>query len=142
MKKFVFSFLNFTYRFLPLAHVFELLAESVCLLNGISIGYSTPLTLIDSSSKIMRGCKGDASVLKPTCMTTVPVSHFCSQTVRMNETSSSLSVCLQLILDRISKGINDKVNGETPFKKAFFKFAYAYKAKWIQRGYTTPLLDT
>ncbi len=63
----------FIYRFLPLAHVFELLAESVCLLNGISIGYSTPLTLIDSSSKIMRGCKGDASVLKPTCMTTVPV---------------------------------------------------------------------
>lgn len=105
--------------FLPLAHVFELLAESVCLLNGISIGYSTPLTLIDSSSKIMRGCKGDASVLRPTCMTTVP-----------------------LILDRISKGINDKVNAETPFKKAFFKFAYAYKAKWIQRGYATPLLDT
>lgn len=62
------------FRFLPLAHVFELLAESVCLLNGISIGYSTPLTLIDSSSKIRRGCKGDASVLKPTCMTTVPVS--------------------------------------------------------------------
>lgn len=66
-------FIKIIYRFLPLAHVFELLAESVCLLNGISIGYSTPLTLIDSSSKIMRGCKGDASVLKPTCMTTVPV---------------------------------------------------------------------
>lgn len=64
----------FLYRFLPLAHVFELLAESVCLLTGVSIGYSTPLTLIDTSSKIMRGCKGDASVLKPTCMTTVPVS--------------------------------------------------------------------
>lgn len=62
------------FRFLPLAHVFELLAESVCLLTGVSIGYSTPLTLIDTSSKIMRGCKGDASVLKPTCMTTVPVS--------------------------------------------------------------------
>lgn len=63
----------FQFRFLPLAHVFELLAESVCLLTGISIGYSTPLTLIDSSSKIMKGCKGDASVLKPTCMTSVPV---------------------------------------------------------------------
>lgn len=60
--------------FLPLAHVFELLAESACLLAGIAIGYSTPLTLIDSSSKIMKGCKGDASVLNPTCMTTVPVS--------------------------------------------------------------------
>lgn len=60
--------------FLPLAHVFELLAESVCLLNGVPIGYSSPLTLIDSSSKIMRGSKGDASVLHPTCLSAVPVS--------------------------------------------------------------------
>lgn len=104
--------------FLPLAHVFELLGETVCLMAGVSIGYSTPLTLIDTSSKISRGCKGDATVLRPTCMTTVP-----------------------LILDRISKGINDKVNGETPFKKALFKFAYAYKSKWIHRGYSTPLMD-
>ncbi|KAL9914432.1 acyl-CoA synthetase long-chain isoform 3-T6 [Glossina fuscipes fuscipes] len=104
--------------FLPLAHVFELLAESVCLMTGVAIGYSTPLTLIDSSSKIMKGSKGDATVLKPTCMTTVP-----------------------LILDRISKGINDKVNAGSPFKKALFQFLYQYKIKWIQRGYHTPLVD-
>lgn len=61
--------------FLPLAHVFELLAESVCLLTGVPIGYSTALTLIDSSSKVMKGCKGDASVLRPTCMTSVPVGQ-------------------------------------------------------------------
>lgn len=48
---------------------------------------------------------------------------------------------LQLILDRISKGINDKVNGQSSFKKAFFKFAYDYKSKWLARGYTTPLFD-
>lgn len=47
----------------------------------------------------------------------------------------------QLILDRISKGINDKVNAGSPFKKALFKFAYKYKADWLQRGYTTPILD-
>lgn len=108
----------FSFRFLPLAHVFELLAESVCLLTGVPIGYSTPNTLIDSSSKIKRGCRGDASVLKPTCMTTVP-----------------------LILDRISKGINDKVNSQAPIQKAVFKFAYDYKKLWTQRGYETPLLD-
>lgn len=62
--------------FLPLAHVFELLAESVCLLTGVPIGYSSPLTMIDSSSKIQRGSKGDASVLHPTCMTAVPVKYF------------------------------------------------------------------
>ena len=60
--------------YLPLAHVFELLSESVCLLTGVPIGYSSPLTMIDSSSKIQRGSKGDASVLHPTCLTAVPVS--------------------------------------------------------------------
>lgn len=63
--------------YLPLAHVFELLAESVCLLCGVPIGYSTPLTMIDTSSKIKRGTKGDASVLHPTCLTSVPVSPGC-----------------------------------------------------------------
>lgn len=105
--------------FLPLAHVFELLAESVCLLTGVPIGYSTPNTLIDSSSKIMKGCKGDAGVLKPTAMTSVP-----------------------LILDRISKGINDKVNNGSSLQKVIFQFAYNYKRKWTRRGYTTPFLDT
>lgn len=47
----------------------------------------------------------------------------------------------QLILDRISKGINDKVNGQAPLQKAIFKFAYDYKKIWTQRGYETPLLD-
>ncbi|XP_037947198.1 long-chain-fatty-acid--CoA ligase 4-like isoform X2 [Teleopsis dalmanni] len=104
--------------FLPLAHVFELLAESVCLMTGVPIGYSTPLTLIDTSSKIMRGSKGDATVLKPTCMTSVP-----------------------LILDRISKGINDKINSGSAFKKALFRFLYQYKLNWTQKGYLTPLVD-
>ncbi|XP_047361763.1 long-chain-fatty-acid--CoA ligase 4 isoform X1 [Vespa velutina] len=104
--------------FLPLAHVFELLAESVCLLTGVPIGYSSPLTMIDSSSKIQRGSKGDASVLHPTCLTAVP-----------------------LILDRISKGINEKVKKSGPFKLAIFNFAYHYKLKWTKRGYDTPLFD-
>ncbi|KAJ8931958.1 hypothetical protein NQ314_015077 [Rhamnusium bicolor] len=104
--------------FLPLAHVFELLVESVCLLTGVPIGYSGALTMIDSSSKIKRGTKGDASVLHPTCMTSVP-----------------------LILDRISKSIQEKVSKGSNLKKVIFKFAYDYKTKWKRRGYSTPLLD-
>ncbi|XP_076682579.1 acyl-CoA synthetase long-chain isoform X2 [Andrena cerasifolii] len=104
--------------FLPLAHVFELLAESVCLLTGVPIGYSSPLTMIDSSSKIQRGSKGDASVLHPTCLTSVP-----------------------LILDRISKGINEKVKRSGAFRQAIFNFAYEYKLKWYKRGYDTPFFD-
>lgn len=60
--------------FLPLAHVFELLVETICLCAGVAIGYSSPTTMIDSASKIKKGTKGDASVLRPTCMTSVPVS--------------------------------------------------------------------
>ncbi|GLH15305.1 Long-chain-fatty-acid--CoA ligase 3 [Gryllus bimaculatus] len=104
--------------FLPLAHVFEILAESVCLLCGVSIGYSTPLTMIDTSSKIKKGTKGDASVLKPTCLTSVP-----------------------LILDRISKGISDKVSKGSPFQRALFNFAYEYRRKWMKRGFDTPLIN-
>ncbi|CAD6209171.1 GSCOCG00003763001-RA-CDS [Cotesia congregata] len=104
--------------FLPLAHVFELLVECVALLSGVPIGYSSPLTMIDSSSKIQRGCKGDASILRPTCITAVP-----------------------LILDRISKGINEKVKKKGPFSQAIFKFAYEYKLKWTKRGFETPFFD-
>ena len=39
---------------------------------GASIGYGSPLTLTDTSSKIKKGTLGDASALKPTLMTAVP----------------------------------------------------------------------
>lgn len=39
---------------------------------GTAIGYGSPLTLTDTSSKIKKGTKGDASVLLPTVMTAVP----------------------------------------------------------------------
>lgn len=52
---------------------FSFFTELACLLCGIRIGYSTPLTMIDTSSKIKRGTLGDASILKPTVMTAGPV---------------------------------------------------------------------
>jgi long-chain acyl-CoA synthetase len=104
--------------FLPLAHSFELLAESASMLAGVPIGYSTPLTLIDSSPKIMKGSVGDAKVLKPTAMPIVP-----------------------LILDRIVKGINDRVANGSVIQRTVFNFAYNYKRKWYRRGYKTPLTD-
>jgi long-chain acyl-CoA synthetase len=66
----------------------------------------------------MKGSKGDASVLQPTCMTTVP-----------------------LILDRITKTVTEKVSQGTPLQKAIFKLAYDYKAKWLNLGLTTPMID-
>lgn len=50
------------------------------------MGYSSTLTITDTSSKIKKGTKGDVSVLKPTIMTAVPA-----------------------ILDRVRDGVLNKV---------------------------------
>ncbi|XP_057366617.1 long-chain-fatty-acid--CoA ligase 4-like isoform X3 [Daphnia carinata] len=105
--------------YLPLAHVLELIGESMCMLYGIPIGYSNPLTMTDKSSKIKRGSKGDASVLKPTIIASVP-----------------------LILDRIYKSIQDKVASGSNMKKAIFDLAMQYKLDWFQRGYDTPIINS
>lgn len=47
----------------------------------------------------------------------------------------------QLILDRISKSVQDKVSKSSIMKKLLFKFAYDYKTSWKRRGYSTPLID-
>lgn len=59
--------------FLPLAHILEVDCEVACILHGVPVGYSSPLTLTSSSSKIAKGQKGDADVLKPTLLPAVPV---------------------------------------------------------------------
>lgn len=61
--------------------------QSTMIAAGASIGYGSPLTLTDTSNKIKRGTKGDASELKPTLMTAVPA-----------------------ILDRVRDGVRKKVN--------------------------------
>nr|GMC79766.1 long-chain acyl-CoA synthetase 8 [Ipomoea batatas] len=55
--------------YLPLAHVFELVAETVMMAGDASIGYSLALTLTYTSNKIKKGTQGDALVLKHTLMT-------------------------------------------------------------------------
>uniref|UniRef100_A0A251IRQ0 AMP-dependent synthetase/ligase domain-containing protein n=1 Tax=Manihot esculenta TaxID=3983 RepID=A0A251IRQ0_MANES len=58
--------------YLPLAHILELAAENIVAGVGSAIGYGSPLTLTDTSNKIKKGTKGDASVLRPTVMAAVP----------------------------------------------------------------------
>ncbi|XP_057733322.1 long chain acyl-CoA synthetase 8 [Arachis stenosperma] len=99
--------------YLPLAHVFEMAAESVMLATGIAIGYGSPLTLTDTSNKIKKGTKGDVSVLKPTLLTAVPA-----------------------ILDRIREGVVSKVEEKGGIVKNLFQIAYnrrlaAVKGSWL-----------
>uniref|UniRef100_A0A8C9FJ82 long-chain-fatty-acid--CoA ligase n=1 Tax=Pavo cristatus TaxID=9049 RepID=A0A8C9FJ82_PAVCR len=105
--------------YLPLAHVLELSAELVCLSHGCRIGYSSPQTLADQSSKIKKGSKGDVTTLKPTLMAAVPE-----------------------IMDRIYKNVMNKVNEMTSFQRNLFILAYNYKMEQISKGYTTPLCDS
>lgn len=46
--------------------------QTVMMTAGASIGYGSALTLTDTSNKIKKGTKGDASILKPTLMESVP----------------------------------------------------------------------
>lgn len=88
--------------YLPLAHILELAAENIILAVGSSIGYGSPLTLTDTSSKIKRGTKGDAAALGPTLMTAVPA-----------------------ILDRVRDGVRKKVDAKGGLSKKLFDIAYA-----------------
>ncbi|EEF48390.1 long-chain-fatty-acid CoA ligase, putative [Ricinus communis] len=88
--------------YLPLAHILELAAENIVAGVGSAIGYGTPLTLTDTSNKIKRGTKGDATVLRPTVMAAVPA-----------------------ILDRVRDGVRKKVDAKGGLSKKLFDLAYA-----------------
>lgn len=104
--------------YLPLAHVLELSAELVCVSHGLRIGYSSPQTLADQSTKIKKGSKGDTSVLQPTLMAAVPE-----------------------IMDRIYKNVMSKVEEMNYFQRTLFALAYNYKLDQLSKGNCTPLCD-
>ncbi|XP_038989145.1 long chain acyl-CoA synthetase 9, chloroplastic-like [Phoenix dactylifera] len=88
--------------YLPLAHILELAAEHVMVAAGSSIGYGSALTLTDTSNKVKKGTKGDASVLGPTLVATVPA-----------------------ILDRVRDGVRKQVDAKGGLSKKLFDIAYA-----------------
>ncbi|KAJ7006632.1 long chain acyl-CoA synthetase 9 [Populus alba x Populus x berolinensis] len=94
--------------YLPLAHILEIAAENVVAGVGSAIGYGSPLTLTDTSNKIKRGTKGDATVLRPTVMAAVPA-----------------------ILDRVREGVRKKVDEKGGIAKKLFDFAYARRISAI-----------
>ncbi|KAI5405960.1 long chain acyl-CoA synthetase 9, chloroplastic [Lathyrus oleraceus] len=94
--------------YLPMAHILELIAENLLPAVGGSIGYGTPLTLTDTSNKVKKGTKGDASALMPTLMASVPA-----------------------ILDRVRDGVFKKVNAKGGLSKKLFDLAYARRLRAI-----------
>lgn len=104
--------------YLPLAHVLALVAEFFFLAHGTFIGYSSPHTISDESTAIKRGQRGDAVLLKPSVLASVP-----------------------LVLDRIRKGIVQKIESKGPFLAGLFNFIIDYKKFWTRKGFTTPLIN-
>lgn len=94
--------------FLPLAHIMELASETALISLGATILYSSPLTLTSTSPKVMKGTNGDAKVAKPTVMNAVP-----------------------LVLDRIIKGVSQKVEQQGWIKSLIFNEAVKYKF-WLE----------
>ena len=74
--------------------------------------------MIDTSTKIKKGTKGDCTVLRPTLMCAVP-----------------------LVIDRIYKGIQEKISKKGPFFRSLLDFCYRYKSYYRKRGMNTPILD-
>ena len=63
--------------------------------TGASIGYGSPLTLTDTSSKVKKGTKGDVSELKPTLMTAVPAILDRVRDAKLGfEMERAIAVCL------------------------------------------------
>lgn len=104
--------------YLPLAHVLELSAELVCVSHGCRIGYSSPQTLADQSTKIKKGSKGDTSILQPSLMAAVPE-----------------------IMDRIYKNVMTKVEEMSSVQRTLFNLVYNYKLEQLAEGHSTPLSD-
>lgn len=46
-----------------------------------------------------------------------------------------------LVLDRIRKGITEKVATRGPFAKGLFEFAIEYKKFWTRKYYRTPIVN-
>ncbi|KAG4976280.1 hypothetical protein AAZX31_13G063700 [Glycine max] len=94
--------------YLPMAHILELAAENLMAAVGVPIGYGSPLTFTDTSNKIKKGTKGDATALRPTLMAAVPA-----------------------ILDRVRDGVFKKVNATGGLPKKLFHLAYARRLQAV-----------
>ncbi|CAI5972403.1 unnamed protein product [Closterium sp. NIES-64] len=95
--------------YLPLSHVLELAAELGAVSVGGSIGYGSPLTLVDMAPKVKLGTKGDAPQLRPTLMVAVPA-----------------------ILDRIRDAVRRKIATAPPVRRTLFNLAYSRRLAAIE----------
>jgi long-chain acyl-CoA synthetase len=98
--------------YLPLAHIFELMLELGVLYLGGSLGFGSPRTLTDLSSRPF----GDLKAVKPTLLAGVP-----------------------RVYDTLRKAAMEKISSAGALTKSLFEYAYNAKLTAIQKGKDTPL---
>ncbi|CAB1349162.1 unnamed protein product, partial [Coregonus sp. 'balchen'] len=134
---------NDTYiGYLPLAHVLELSAELVCVAHGCRIGYSSPQTLADQSTKIKTGSKGDTSVLQPTLMAAVPRTLFTlAYNYKLEQLSKGRStpLCDNLVFKKVRSLLGGKtrvlLSGGAPLSAATQRFMNVCFCCPVGQGY-------
>jgi long-chain acyl-CoA synthetase len=94
--------------YLPLAHILEMCVENIVVFVGGTLGYGSPRTLADAST---RNCAGDMRELAPTVMVGVPQ-----------------------IWETIRKGIQSRVNSGGVLTRNLFWGAYNLKAMLVSKG--------
>jgi long-chain acyl-CoA synthetase len=94
--------------YLPLAHILEMSVENIVVFIGGTLGYGSPRTLADTST---RNCAGDMRELAPTVMVGVPQ-----------------------IWETIRKGIESRVNSGGALTKNLFWGAYNLKSMLVSKG--------
>ena len=81
------------------------------MLVGARIGYSSPQTITDVSVGLAPGTAGDATLLRPTLMASVP-----------------------LVCDRIRKAIYARLNSKGLLAVRLFEYLIDYKTFWMSKG--------
>lgn len=104
--------------YLPLAHVFELNCEIIAILYGVRIGYSSPVTLTDSSTGLLAGTKGDCTLLQPTIM-----------------------ACVPLVLDRVKKSILEKAAAKGSTALRVLELAVEDSVRRFKAGQNSTVYD-
>ncbi|KAL1916025.1 uncharacterized protein VTP21DRAFT_6029 [Calcarisporiella thermophila] len=99
--------------YLPLAHVLEFMLESACIGLGITLGYGTPKTLMDSS---VRNCSGDLKAFRPTLLVGVPA-----------------------VFETIRKGVLTQVHKGSQLVQMAFHGAYWVKSRTMKTGVLSPV---
>ena len=104
--------------YLPFFHIIGFMIQLMNFSNGGFTVFGSPLTLTENSPSTVVGEPGDINVARPVFMIAVP-----------------------LVLIKIKAAIEKKVASRGIAFKKFFDQCVQYKVQWMNKGFSTPILD-